>query len=176
MPPDAIWEPKRIIAIPSPWAAEFRLLVFPTGAMDVLTAVITAEGEFTMTTPNAEEQSLQAAPAREPEATKTPHTAPRKPRVAPQQGQVGNEAQKRAIKPKGAKPAKSADGGRAGSKAAKVLELLKRPGGTTLKELESTGWQPHSVRGFLSGTIGKKMGLSLASTKGEGERTYSLES
>jgi hypothetical protein len=39
-----------------------RLLVFPTRAMDVLTAVITAEGEFTMTTPNTEEQALQAAP------------------------------------------------------------------------------------------------------------------
>jgi hypothetical protein len=47
-----------------------------------------------------------------------------------------------------------------------------------LKELmKATGWQPHSVRGFLSGTIGKKMGLSLTSTKGEGEeRTYSLKS
>jgi hypothetical protein len=58
------------------------------------------------------------------------------------------------------------------------LDLLKRPGGATIKELmKATGWQPHSVRGFLSGTIGKKMGLSLTSTKGEGaERTYSLKS
>jgi hypothetical protein len=65
-----------------------------------------------------------------------------------------------------------------GSKAAKVLDLLKRPGGASLKELmKTTGWQPHSVRGFLSGTIGKRMGLPLTSTKGEGEeRTYSLKS
>jgi hypothetical protein len=39
--------------------------------IDVLTAVITAQGEFTMTTPNTEEQALQASPAPAPEATKT---------------------------------------------------------------------------------------------------------
>jgi hypothetical protein len=46
----------------------------------------------------------------------------------------------------------------------------------TSKELmKATGWQPHSVRGFLSGTIGKKMGLSVMSTKSEdGERSYSI--
>ena len=47
----------------------------------------------------------------------------------------------------------------------------------TLKEImKATNWQPHSVRGFLSGTIGKKMGLTVKSTKGEdGERSYSLK-
>jgi hypothetical protein len=57
------------------------------------------------------------------------------------------------------------------------LELLKRPDGATLKEImKVTAWQPHSVRGFLSGTIGKKMGLTVNSTKGEdGERSYSLK-
>jgi hypothetical protein len=58
-----------------------------------------------------------------------------------------------------------------------VLELLKRPGGVTAQELmKATGWQPHSVRGFLSGTIAKKMGLAVISTKGEdGERSYSIK-
>jgi len=42
--------------------------------------------------------------------------------------------------------------------------------------MKATGWQAHSVRGFLSGTIRKKMGLAVASLKGEdGERTYSLK-
>jgi hypothetical protein len=64
--------------------------------------------------------------------------------------------------PKGAKKAKSA---RAGSKTSQVLELLRQPGGVTAKELmKATGWQAHSVRGFLSGTIGKKMGLTVTST------------
>jgi hypothetical protein len=71
-----------------------------------------------------------------------------------------------------------ADGARPGSKAARVLELLRRSDGATLKDLtKATGWQAHSVRGFLSGTIGEKMGLSLKSTKAEGEeRIYSLKS
>jgi len=42
--------------------------------------------------------------------------------------------------------------------------------------MKETGWQAHSVRGFLSGTVGKKMGLAVTSTKGEdGERTYSVK-
>lgn len=75
-----------------------------------------------------------------------------------------------------AQKAPKANGAREGSKTAIVLDLLKRTGGVTSKELmETTGWQPHSVRGFLSGTIGKKMGLHVASTKGEnGERNYSI--
>jgi hypothetical protein len=41
--------------------------------------------------------------------------------------------------------------------------------------MATTGWQPNSVRGFLSDTITKKMGLTVVSTNGEnGERTYLL--
>ena len=76
-----------------------------------------------------------------------------------------------------AKGEKKGGAARDGSKAAKILELLKRPNGATSKELQkATGWQPHSVRGFLSGTIGKKMGLAVTSSKGEdGERNYSIK-
>jgi hypothetical protein len=64
-----------------------------------------------------------------------------------------------------------------GSKTAKILALLKRPGGAALKELmKATGWQPHSVRGFLSGVLTKKMGLKVRSVKGtSGERRYSVK-
>jgi hypothetical protein len=67
---------------------------------------------------------------------------------------------------------------RRSSKTAQILELLKRPGGVTLKELiKATGWQPHSVRGFLSGTVGKKMGTPVnSSKKGDSERTYRISS
>ena len=136
-----------------------------------------------MTTPNSDTIALEAAAAAapvEPKAAALPDAAPRKRRVAPSKAQSGKKAstaQKRAKKPKAAKPAKSAEGTREGSKAAKVLDLLKRPNGATLKDLmKATGWQAHSVRGFLSGTVGKKMGLNLVSEKGEqGERTYSLK-
>jgi hypothetical protein len=55
--------------------------------------------------------------------------------------------------------------------------MLRRPGGATAKELlKATSWQPHSLRGFISGTLSKKMGLTVASAKGQdGERTYSLK-
>jgi hypothetical protein len=57
-----------------------------------------------------------------------------------------------------------------------VLELVKRPGGATLKHImKATDWQAHSVRGFLSGTLGKKMGLKIESSKtNNGQRLYSL--
>ena len=75
------------------------------------------------------------------------------------------------------KRAKVAGTARDGSKAAEVLELLKRPGGASMKELiKATGWQSHSVRGFLSGALRKKMGMTVTSTKADdGERTYSIE-
>ena len=66
---------------------------------------------------------------------------------------------------------------RDGSKKAEILALLRRPQGATLaKIMVATGWQAHSVRGFISGSLGKKMGLSVASAKREdGERVYQLE-
>jgi hypothetical protein len=57
-----------------------------------------------------------------------------------------------------------------------VVGLLERTGGATLAEImTSTGWQAHSVRGFISGTMGKKMGRKVDSTKREdGERVYTI--
>ena len=135
-----------------------------------------------MNTPNieAEASPVAVAPAEQAMATKKATSSARKPHVAPAKGKAGkkaSKAEKSAKKPKGAKRAKSAESARKGSKAAKVLDLLKRPGGTTLAELmKATNWQAHSVRGFLSGTVGKKLGLRLESTKAEnGERTYSIK-
>jgi len=127
-----------------------------------------------MTTLIAENQeTVQAtAPASEPKATKKATVAPSKPKS----GKKTTSAKKGAKAPKKAKLAK-AEGVREGSKTAKVLELLKRSGGVTTKELiKATGWQPASVRGFLSGTVGKKMGQAVTSVKGvDGERTCSVK-
>ena len=75
---------------------------------------------------------------------------------------------KRPIAKRGASPA------REGSKKAIVLDLIRRKQGATLAEImEATGWQPHSVRGFVSGALNKTMGLKVESTKREdGTRTY----
>ena len=66
---------------------------------------------------------------------------------------------------------------RPGSKTAKVLAMLRQAEGATLQQIMSvTGWQAHSVRGFVSGTLGKKLHLTVVSAKGEdGQRRYSVE-
>jgi Protein of unknown function (DUF3489) len=64
---------------------------------------------------------------------------------------------------------------RANSKQARVLGLLRRPNGATIATIiESTGWQSHSVRGFLAGVVRKKLGLKLASEKTDGDRVYRI--
>ena len=65
---------------------------------------------------------------------------------------------------------------RAGSKKEIVLKLLRREGGATIAEIaKATDWQNHSIRGFLSAQVGKKMKLKVESTKSEGgERTYRI--
>ena len=146
--------------------------------MNVVIAAAAAKGERQkMSTNNAETKDTTPVSGEPPRKA---NIRAQKPRVAPAKGKAGKKAtpaKKGHKTPKGAKQPKPAASARDGSKTAKVLDLLKRPGGATAKELmKATGWQPHSVRGFLSGTVGKKMGLAVSSTKGEdGERTYSVK-
>jgi len=92
-----------------------------------------------------------------------------------------------AAKPRAAKPGgvkRRSAGQRTGKKVADAIKprnkteaclaLLARPEGATLEELQGvTGWQPHSVRGLLAGTIKKIPGLTLESEKlKDGPRRY----
>jgi hypothetical protein len=126
-------------------------------------------------------KAIQSLNGGSPEQAATP--APKranKAKPAPKQPKKATNAAK-------AKPAKAAKGKRAtasdqpaaardGSKKAEVLGLLQRKGGATLAQImKATGWQAHSVRGFISGALGKKMGLTVDSVRREdGERVYSL--
>ena len=128
-----------------------------------------------MMTPNPEEQvtTPPEAPSKKTRTTRS--------KAQPAAAKRANQSAKtkQSAKPKqAAKLVKQAAVARRGSKTAKVLDLLKRPGGASLKELmKATGWQPHSVRGFLSGTVKKKMGLKVASSRSEDEeRAYSVRS
>ncbi|MBW0159485.1 DUF3489 domain-containing protein [Sedimentimonas flavescens] len=51
---------------------------------------------------------------------------------------------------------------RAGTKQAQIIALLQRPEGATVAEIvEATGWQAHTVRGAISGTMKKRLGLAI---------------
>ena len=61
------------------------------------------------------------------------------------------------------------------SKQDAVIAMLLRPEGATVDEVASaTGWQRHTVRGVFSGTLKKKLGLTLASAKEERGRVYRI--
>ena len=70
----------------------------------------------------------------------------------------------------GPAPAKKPKG-----KIALLVELLRRPTGASIAEMmAATGWQPHSVRGAISGAIGKGLGMKTMSEKKETGRTYRI--
>jgi hypothetical protein len=62
------------------------------------------------------------------------------------------------------------------TKHAQLLNLLNRPEGASIEDMmQATEWQQHSVRGFLAGTVKKRMGLALTSSRAEGEvRRYRI--
>ena len=61
------------------------------------------------------------------------------------------------------------------SKKAAVIVLLRRPEGATVAEVvAATDWQPHTVRGLFSGTLKKKLGLTLSSAQEQRGRVYRI--
>jgi hypothetical protein len=66
---------------------------------------------------------------------------------------------------------------RSGTKQTRAIEMLRSKGGATLAALmEATGWQQHSVRGFLAGVVRKRLKLDLVSAVDDGVRTYRISS
>lgn len=61
------------------------------------------------------------------------------------------------------------------SKSDKLIALLSRPQGATIEQMmEATGWQAHSVRGFLAGTLKKRLGKGVTSEKTDAGRIYRI--
>ena len=116
---------------------------------------------------------------------------PRRKGATPKKGAPKGRKAAEGGKAKAAKPAQDAKAGkkpakaartkeprtpRANSKQSEVIDLMRRKDGATLAEIiKRTGWQAHTVRGFVSGTLGKKLGLKVESSRSdEGERTYRI--
>ena len=68
-------------------------------------------------------------------------------------------------------------GGERITKRERMLTLLTRPEGASIKEMmQATNWQQHSVRGFLAGTVKRKLGFSPKSEKPDDrDRRYHIE-
>jgi hypothetical protein len=129
------------------------LLFFPTGAMNVTTAE--RSKEKVMTTIDSENISK---PEAQPKVRRKPAKKAKAAKKAPQ-------AKKIVGKPK-------SDGA---NKKAEVIAMMKRAKGATLAEImAATGWQAHTVRGFVS-ILGSKGGEKIESSKNAaGERTYKI--
>jgi hypothetical protein len=108
--------------------------------------------------------AAEVAPEAPTPVAEPPQVPAKAPHPKPQSGKAG-----------GAKASKASSTRRKqGTKAERILVLLRRSQGATVAELtKSTGWQAHSIRGFLSGTLKRKMKLTLKSERPEGkERRY----
>jgi hypothetical protein len=156
-----------------------RLQSGRNGAIHMI-AVITAQGENTMNQiPEQPANTEVTTPATEPTATKRRRVAAQTRRVAPGKAKSAKKAaaaKKARVGATAAEAVRNGKRARQGNKTAKVLDLLKRPTGATGADLmKATGWQAHSVRGFISGVLGRKMGLKVASTVENGERRYALK-
>ena len=133
----------------------------------------------TNTAANVAEQGAQGVP----EKASSKKGATRK--KGPPKGQKNAKGAKIEAPPKkGAKAAKKAEkpasakkdiAPRAESKGAKIIEMIGRAKGATLTEImKASGWQAHSVRGFIS-TVAKKQSIKIESTKNEaGDRVYKI--
>src|SRR5260370_5838304 len=96
-------------------------------------------------------------------------------RSARQKPALAKEAQASTTSARGPAAGSRAAAGRPKTKADKIIVLLKQPTGATLKAIMvATGWQAHSVRGFVSGYLAKKMGLRVKSYRLDGDRVSSV--
>ena len=74
-----------------------------------------------------------------------------------------------------AKPSQQKKEAAAGSKQSRVIAMLQSPTGATIAAMmKATGWQPHSMRGFLAGVVRKRLKLNLTSKKMAGTRVYQI--
>jgi hypothetical protein len=108
----------------------------------------------------------QGAPeAQEGDVAAEEPAAPAEPAQAAQEAKPARRRAKAKAKPAKAAPAAKPTP-RAGTKQAKLIELLRRAEGATVEQIAKvTGWQKHTIRGAISGALKKKLGLTVEATR-----------
>src|SRR5262245_4497551 len=129
-------------------------------------------------------RSMEASHNLESAAPKKGSAKPNTPsRRKPPSGPANPKKPLRPVVPKATQaaaktPAKAEDPrGERVTKQERMLTLLSQPAGASIQEMmHATGWQQHSVRGFLAGTVKRKFGFSLTPSKpDDGVRRYRIE-
>ena len=101
-----------------------------------------------------------------------------KPKATGRQVKAASRGKTKAPRSKPAEVVADAGSYRSGSKGEMIVGLLKQARGATITELtDAIGWQAHSVRGFISGTLKKNRGFLIVRVKGEdGQPRYRIAS
>lgn len=128
-----------------------------------------------MTDANTEKDTADKSSSQEAGSARKPARAPQTRPVAPRKRRSASKSTQRKTARKSQEDAKTA---RTGTKKEKLIALMQRSEGATLGELtKASGWNGNSVRGFISGQLGKKMNLKVTSNKREdGQRVYQIAS
>jgi hypothetical protein len=139
-------------------------------AVDIEDAAVTTPKETSVSPASAHKVD---APATQSMASRKRNSvAARKPRGTHQLGKVKAKA---GFKPSQAGDPKK-DEANPGSKQSRLIAMLQSPAGVTIAAMmKATGWQQHSVRGFLAGVVRRRLKLKLGSKKVDGVRVYQID-
>ena len=144
----------------------------PAKLEDVIWRTNEQEQHLTLRISAKGQETISASAASEGDAISPPEVPITKSAQQKQRSTKSAAAKKTLGTSKACKPAFTSKN----SKATAIVALLQRGKGATLPELmKSTGWQAHSVRGFLAGALKKKLGLKVVSERGDGKvRRYRI--